>query len=212
MLDATVFAARRAELFQGAGVPNLRGKLTAEGWVTPEGTLSTGTTPFNPFARLVAGLLPMPYGDLLQQVGISSSEFMVARNRPELAAAWASNDPAMVGKAGMSEHHEFLLLRDLWWETFNVLTFAAQRTPGAYASAIDLLDRMEVTALEYARRSGWSPNVGLFFHCYPQNSVQALHLHIVDWSRTGPTYDALDYKNLKLSDVRLVLQQEAATL
>ena len=48
----------------------------------------------------------------------------------------------------------------------------------------------------------------MFFHCYPQASVSALHMHIVDLSETGPTYDYMKFKNLPARDVAEVLQRE----
>ena len=56
---------------------------------------------------------------------------------------------------------------------------------------------------------GWSTSVGLYLHCYPFNSVQALHLHIVDLAAVGPTHAALAHKNLPI-DVLEVLRAEAA--
>ena len=50
--------------------------------------------------------------------------------------------------------------------------------------------------------------MGLFFHVYGHNSVNALHLHIVDLDATGPTYAALGHKNLPLEAAMQVLSQE----
>jgi hypothetical protein len=52
--------------------------------------------------------------------------------------------------------------------------------------------------------------VGLFFHVYPHNSVQSFHLHIVDLDVTGPTHEAMKYKNMPAEDVLAVLRAEAA--
>jgi len=183
-------------------------------------SISTATSPFNPFARLVAGLLPAPYGNHLQRLGMATadSEFFVAQNRPELDAAWASTAPDMVGKASMAQRHQFLLLRDLThWQAFNVLTLGMSEneqtdTPASTAArlhaALELLRRMESVAREYAQRSRWSAHVGLFFHAFPFNSVQAMHLHMLDMSTAGPTFEHLNHKNLSLEDVTAVLQQE----
>ena len=48
--------------------------------------------------------------------------------------------------------------------------------------------------------------VGLFFHVYPHNSVQSFHLHIVDLDVTGPTHEAMKYKNMPAEDVLAVLR------
>ena len=50
-----------------------------------------------------------------------------------------------------------------------------------------------------AQAPGWSSDVGLYFHAYGHASVDALHLHIVDLSTTGPSFGALSYKNLPRS-------------
>ena len=68
---------------------------------------------------------------------------------------------------------------------------------------------MEAAARVYAANTaGWSSNLGLFFHVYGHASVNALHLHLVDLDATGPTYDALSYKNLPLQAVLGVLRNE----
>jgi hypothetical protein len=70
---------------------------------------------------------------------------------------------------------------------------------------------------EDAATSGWSlardhrgqlSKIGLFFHCYPHCSVNSLHLHIVDLSETGPTYEACSHKNLSMELVLKTLKQE----
>ena len=51
---------------------------------------------------------------------------------------------------------------------------------------------------------------GSFFHIFPHNSVQSLHLHVVDLDATGPTYEALKCKNMLAEDVLAVLRAELA--
>ena len=51
-------------------------------------------------------------------------------------------------------------------------------------------------------------DIGLFFHCYPHCSVNSLHLHIVDLSKTGPTYEACRFKNLSMDMVLTALEKE----
>ena len=56
---------------------------------------------------------------------------------------------------------------------------------------------------------GWSEeDVELRFHVYGHASVNALHLHLVDLNATGPTFEALRYKNLPLQAVLHVLRKE----
>ena len=53
-------------------------------------------------------------------------------------------------------------------------------------------------------------DIGLFFHCYPHCSVNSLHLHIVDLSEVGPTYEACRFKNLSMDMVLTALEKEIA--
>ena len=53
-------------------------------------------------------------------------------------------------------------------------------------------------------------DIGLYFHCYPHCSVNSLHLHIVDLSKTGPTYEACRFKNLSMDMVLTALEKEIA--
>lgn len=208
------YATLRSEL-RSYGVEALQESLITDGWfVRSDGGIEihSGVKPFNPFARLVTGQLAAPYGNLLCQVGLSSAdrEFFVAKNRPELDEVWNSSDPTWIGKASMAQRHQFLLIRTIKWETFNVATFAIEGGADQLVAAIELLNRMESVAREYTRRAGWSNELGLFFHSYPFNSVQALHLHMVDLTVVGPTFHHLSHKNLSLDDVRQVLMRELA--
>ena len=51
-------------------------------------------------------------------------------------------------------------------------------------------------------------DIGLYFHCYPLCSVNSLHLHIVDLSEVGPTYEACRFKNLSMDMVLKALDKE----
>ena len=51
-------------------------------------------------------------------------------------------------------------------------------------------------------------DIGLYFHCYPLCSVNSLHLHIVDLSETGPSYEACRIKNLSMDMVLKALEEE----
>ena len=139
--------------------------------------------------------------------GPAAARFLLACNRKENDEHWADGRE-WVGKASMSARHRFLLIKDLSWRWFNCLTFG-MRGGAALAEAVATLEAMREAALAYTRADGgWSTSVGLYLHCYPFNSVQALHLHIVDLGATGPTFDALAHKNLPLDDVLHVLRAE----
>ena len=96
-------------------------------------------------------------------------------------------------------------------------------------SALACLRTMREAAYAFVKedaKSGWSlreknvfqketnqhvvelADIGLFFHCYPLCSVNSLHLHIVDLSETGPTYEAFRFKNLSMDMVLTALDKE----
>lgn len=54
----------------------------------------------------------------------------------------------------------------------------------------------------------WSNNVGYFFHMFPHNSVESLHLHIVDIDKKGLMYDSYEKNNIPADTVFNVLQNE----
>ena len=98
-------------------------------------------------------------------------------------------------------------------------------------SALACLRTMREAAYAFVKedaKSGWSlrekdvwqketnqtvvelADIGLYFHCYPHSSVNSLHLHIVDLSEVGPTYEALRHKNLSMDMVLKALEKEIA--
>ena len=98
-------------------------------------------------------------------------------------------------------------------------------------SALACLRTMREAAYAFVKedaKSGWSlreknvfqketnqhvvelADIGLFFHCYPLCSVNSLHLHIVDLSEVGPTYEACRFKNLSMDMVLTALEKEIA--
>ena len=54
----------------------------------------------------------------------------------------------------------------------------------------------------------WSDKVGYFFHVFPLNSVESLHLHIVDIDKKGPMYDSYEKNNIPADTVLTVLENE----
>jgi len=221
---AAEFVRLRQEL-RVYGLGRFQKDMIRAGWFVRDDEEENGSLKLNssahPFVQLVTaagtgtGELP-PYGDLLRQHGLEkeSERFFVAKNHPELDVHWSSSHEKYLGKASMSARHQMLLLRSsLEWSTFNVATFGIDGDTESLRSALTLLDEMESTARAYTRAAGWpsseaSSSLGLFFHAYPFNSIHALHLHMVDLTSTGPTFEQLNWKNLPLNEVRTVLQQE----
>lgn len=165
---------------------------------------------FNPFAKILSGQLKVAYSmDLLaeQGLGIYSKRYFIAKNTPEYDRNW--NNIYFIGSSSMSLHHELLLIKNPQWNLFNVLTLGI--TPDFnLQKSLKLLNEMEHIALRYAESAFDSTNIGLYFHAFPTNSVQSLHLHIVDLNHTGPSFYYCAYKNLSLAAVRDQLEAESA--
>lgn len=179
------------------GLTKFKAEMTESGAFTVDGLISSET---NPFARIIAGKVTNPCSDV-----VDDKRFVLLSNRPESDEHWDSTDPNWVGKASMSKMHKFLSPVDDRWSTFNVLTLGMNDSP-SLPEAIAMLEEMKKTALSYAEQH--SKNVELFFHCYPFNSVQTLHLHLIDRNAVGPTYSALAYKHLSWEHVVTVLREE----
>ena len=204
--DASSFAAMRSRLCEMGGAQAMCSELEGLGFVA-HGKLTTGTKPFNVFARVMSGALVQP-GMHEETAALGSERFMIACNRPENDEHWDSSDEEWVGKASMGERHRFMLVRDLSWSYFNVLTFGMEDD---LQDAIQVLEDMESAAHQFASKTaGWSRNIGMYLHVYGHSSVNAFHLHLVDLDATGPTHDALDYKNLTLQSALEVLRAELA--
>lgn len=201
------------------GLDSLSEELRRVGLVEGDtNQLTTGPKPFNLFARIASGAMEQP--DMAaEQVALAQYQgrFCVCRNRPENDEHWESKEPEWLGKASMSRRHRFLTTRDLHWKWFNVLIFgmahSGQDAEEALCEAITVLEDLKAAALTYAANmGGWSQDLGLFFHVFGHNSVNSLHLHVLDMDCLGATYSKLEYKNCPLNAVLNVLQEERAAI
>lgn len=172
-------------------------------------TLSTGTRPFNPFARLSAGIASQPSMTSEQpNLGEYQEVTLVVANRIECDEMYHSDDPTWIGKASMSKRHRMLILKDLDWEWFNVLTFGLVST---LEEGIEKINMIKAAATFWVKsQADWPPleRVGFYVHVYAHCSVNAFHLHIVDLDSVGPTYAKMAFKNLTLDAALAVLQLE----
>ena len=91
--------------------------------------------------------------------------------------------------------HKFLVPKILDWNCFNVLTLTEKHLP--------LLKQMKALAFLYAFENRIR-KFGLFFHCYPFNTVHMLHLHIVDLNVESQFLNKTN--NLKVDDVITYLE------
>lgn len=206
---AAQFREMRA-LIRDFGAQRLRGELVADGFVDDESDfLTVGMQPFNVFARIAAGLTRQAsMAEAQARLGAFQDRYAVACNRPECDEQWANDSPAWVGKASMSRAHALLLVKDLHWEWFNVLTYGL--VSGLDAAVSRLEEMREAALLWTSFGDGWpkAGSVGLFFHVHPHCSVKSSHLHIVDMDHLGPTFNKLAFKNLSIDDALLVLREE----
>jgi len=212
--NAADFALTRAKMRSLGGAAALLSHLQEGGFVA-DGKLTTGTKPFNVFARVGGGVMTQPGMEAENAaLGAASERFVIACNRPDNDEHWASADPEWVGKASMSQRHRFMTCRDLSWQWFNVMSFGLEGDAASLRTAIEMLEAMQAAARVFAQKTpGWSADparLGMFFHCYPNNSVNSLHMHLVDLSATGPSFAHLAPKNLPLADVLHVLRDELA--
>lgn len=186
------------------------------GWLSPdEHTLSTFEKPFNIFARVAAGVMIQPDMEKEQlALGKFADKFVICKNRPENDEHWDSEDPEWVGQASMSLRHRFLTTKNLHWSWFNALTFGRrdpQRGGSTIIEAVAEVQSMKAACMAYAANTkGWSTNLGMFVHVFGHNSVNSLHVHLVDMDVVGPTFHAAAYKNCPLDAVLKVLTEEQA--
>ena len=86
--------------------------------------------------------------------------------------------------------HKFLVPKILDWDCFNVLTLTKKHLP--------LLKQIKTLAFLYAFDNAIR-KFGLYFHCYPFNTVHMLHLHIVDLNAEPEFLSKIN--NLKIDDI-----------
>lgn len=220
---ATLREARRVLREELGGVMTLREELARAGFIDrATNLLTTGIKPFNIFARVAAGEMKQTGTEEENAaLGAFKDKFVVCRNLPVNDEMWDSPDPEWLGKAAMSRRHCFLTTRDLHWRWFNVLVFglveADSESGGqkALQEAVEELEAMRTAALAVAAgSSGWPKpeNVGLFLHVFGHNSVNSLHLHMVDMTELGPSFFKMAYKNCPLDAAIRVLREELAAL
>ena len=90
------------------------------------GNLTTGTRPFNVFARIGGGVMTQPGMDKEQEYlqefkgagfggafGFAQEDhFIICSNLPANDEHWDSDDKEWIGKASMSKRHRFLTIKD----------------------------------------------------------------------------------------------------
>ena len=172
----------------------IREKFRDENIIDENDMLTTGMKPFNVFARFASGELPNPVNQSL--LGEFANRFMVCHNLPENDSRWDDPDfhgASMAGPDAYGPGHVFITTKDLSFRRFNIL-------PIIIENDIWFVTQLLIAGINYTSNRGWT-NPGFYFHCYPINSVQSLHLHVVNKDTAGPTFEKQVHKNLDIYDV-----------
>ena len=211
-VDATSFARARAHVRAVGGVAAFCEHLREAGIVDAHGMVIP--LPKNIFAYIGSTTLQSGMEGENEALGAAAERFFVACNLRERDSHFSSDAAEWLGRAAMGARHRLLSTRDLSWQWFNVLSFGLAGDAKSLRAAIEVLEAMRETARSFAHAMpDWSAEperLGLFFHCYPHNSVNSLHLHMVDLSVTGPSFEHITHKNLPLDAVLQVLRAELA--
>lgn len=163
--------------------------------------LTTGNNPFNVFAFYANNEMKNPVDQTI--IEDYMNDWMVCHNKPENDLYWKDVNNKNVSMSGPDVNgpgHVFITTKDLAWKNFNIITIVLSKN-------VDFLMRLKEVADEYVEQRGWK-KAGMYFHCFPHNSVNSLHLHIVneDEKYIGHMHDKCKYKNLPL-DVAIKVAQ-----
>jgi hypothetical protein len=177
----------------------IKEKFREDNVIDNNDTLTTGDKPFNIFARLVSGKTTINVDQSL--LGEYSERFVVCHNRPVNDAHWDDPDFYGASMAGPDKHgpgHVFITTKNLSYNRFNIL-------PILIENDVNFIGDLLLAAIKYTVNRNWT-NAGFYFHCYPHNSVQSLHLHVLNMDKLGPTFDKQVGKNLSVYDVLSVME------
>lgn len=164
-----------------------------QGIIDPYGSLRTDAeSPFNAFAHYAVGRLSNAMVDQ-SLMGDHGDVFMVCHNRPACDLGW--DDPmaigaSMAGPDAYGPGHVFIVPRVQHFNTCNILMVLLNKNR-------PFLEDLSAAATTYARNRGWS-NPLFYVHCWPHNSVQSFHLHVVNGDTLGPWHAAAAERNLSL--------------
>ena len=172
----------------------IKEKFKARNVIDSDGMLTTGIKPFNVFARIANGDTVNTVNQ--DTLGIYSDRFVVCHNLPNNDLNWDNPDFPTASMAGPDEYgpgHVFITTKDLSYSKFNIL-------PIIIDNDVKFLCEMLCAAIKYTSNRGWD-NPGFYFHCYPHNSVQSLHLHVINKDTLGPSFAKQMGRNLNIYDI-----------
>ena len=178
----------------------LKEYLKNRNFITDEDMLRIEGGPFNFFAMVANGKIPNVVDQSI--IGDYSKDWMICHNKPENDENWNNEEFPAGSMAEADENgpgHVFITTKRLHMKYFNILAIALDGN-------VELLKEMKKVAMRYAKKRNWS-NPGFYFHCFPYNSVQSLHLHVVNLDRTGINYENYKYKNLSIEDAITAIEK-----
>jgi len=170
---------------------HIKNKFLKDGIIDENEMLIT-TTGNNVFAKYAVGVLDNPVNQKL--LGGYEKKFMVCHNLPKNDEKWDDSSFESASMAGPDENgpgHVFITTKDLHYDTFNILPILLNKN-------LNFLSELLAAAVTYTQSRNWK-NPGFYFHCYPHNSIQSLHLHIVNLDRVGPSFFKQKHKNLDIT-------------
>jgi hypothetical protein len=175
-------------------------ELKKSGIIDNNNKLKTTRGPYNFFTKIVSGIIIQD--ELIDDnLYLKDTPFMVVSNRKSHDINY--DKPELVKKASMSKYHKFITIKNLNWKYFNISTFEANEFN------LNLLIELKKQSIEYTKRNeGWSDNIGLYFHPFGFNSVNSLHLHMIDLDHVGPAFEYNNYKNVSLDVAIFVMELE----
>lgn len=161
----------------------------------------------NVFLKIIDGIVEYP--NMLLDNGLEkySQSYQLFGNLEFNDANYLSTKEEHLGKVSMSKFHKFISPKTTDFTYMNALTLCVDNNNNKVEQVLDKLVEMKSLAIEYANKNGIT-NIGLYVHVYPLNSIQLLHIHILDKDNLSPTYDYVNYKNLELDDVISVLTKK----
>jgi hypothetical protein len=181
------------------GIEKFKNELIEQG-ILESNTYRISTNK-NIFAKFIAGEIMPSYGDASDH-----PDFFFAHNLQINDDNVHNAHPQWLGKASMSETHKFIVPRDLSdWTNLSGLTLGIGG-PEEAKKAIEMLECMKEYAIKKVEIN--EENLGFYLHISPFNSINLLHLHVIDMQRAGPSFSELSFKNLALNEMLQVLSDE----
>jgi hypothetical protein len=175
-------------------VKKIKNLLIEKGFVEND-KLTISTKPFNVFARFGSETVNNPVS---QSLIFDQRYWMVCHNLYENDLNWYNPNFPSASMAGPDKDgnpgHVFITTKLLNWKNFNVTTIALE------VNGLNFLNSLKEVAVRYSKGRGWK-NTGYYFHCFPYNSVNSLHLHVINLDNVGFNFVENNYKNITIDDV-----------